>query len=80
MNYLKNIIKFTLAIALLIPTSLISRDKTNGVSRYVGFSSQPVDYEEFNVNNWTIDTSNDGRIAELWRLSCLCSGMVVCRA
>ena len=62
MNYLKNIIKFTLAIALLIPTSLISRDKTNGVSRYVGFSSQPVDYEEFNVNNWTIDTSNDGRI------------------
>ncbi len=45
MNYLKNIIKFTLAIALLMPTFLISRDKTNGVSRYVGISSQPVDYE-----------------------------------
>lgn len=62
MNYLNNILKFTLAIALLVPTFVIGRDKKDGTSRYVGFSSMPVDYEEFNVNNWTIDTSNDGRL------------------
>ena len=62
MNYLKNILKVTLAIALLIPVNVFGRDKTNTSGKYFGFSSMPTDYESFNVNRWNIDTANDGRL------------------
>jgi len=62
MNYLKNILKVTLAIALLIPVNVFGRDKTNTSGKYLGFSSMPTDYEVFDVNRWNIDTANDGRL------------------
>ena len=62
MNYLKNVLYITLAIILLSPTTVDAKEKKNSAGRYVGFSTMPTDYEEFNVNRWTIDTANDGRI------------------
>lgn len=62
MNYLKNVLYITLAIMLLLPTTVDAKDKKNSAGRYVGFSTMPTDYEEFNVNRWTIDTANDGRL------------------
>ena len=63
MNYLKNVLKFTLAIALLLPVNVIGRDKTDtSSSRYMGFSSMPTSYKVFDANRWNIDTANDGRL------------------
>jgi len=51
-----------LAGLILFSSFVEARDTKNKASRYFGASSLPTDYEEFNVNQWTIDTANDGRL------------------
>lgn len=62
MKYLKNALVPVLAGLILFSSFVEARDTKNKASRYFGASSLPTDYEEFNVNQWTIDTANDGRL------------------
>ncbi|MDB3887596.1 hypothetical protein N9360_00770 [Candidatus Marinimicrobia bacterium] len=64
MNYLRRNMFLQLITAFVLMFSLVDardKNKNSASSRYFGISGLPTDYEEFNVNNWTIDTSNDGR-------------------
>ena len=63
MKYLKNTLIPLLAGVILFSSIIEARDTKNKAGRYFGASSLPTDYEQFDVNQWTIDTSNDGRIA-----------------
>jgi len=64
MNYFRRNTFFQLVTALILVLSVVDAkdNKKNSAGRYFGMSSLPTDYEEFNVNRWTIDTANDGRI------------------
>ena len=62
MKYLKNALVPVLAGMILFSSFIEARETKNKTSRYFGASSLPTDYEEFNVNRWTIDTANDGRL------------------
>ena len=63
MKYLKNTLIPLLAGVVLFSSIIEARESKNKAGRYFGVSSLPTDYEQFDVNQWTIDTSNDGRIA-----------------
>jgi len=52
MKYLKNTLIPLLAGVVLFSSITEARDTKNKAGRYLGASSLPTDYEQFDVNNW----------------------------